>query len=97
MQLLLLCSHFLCHFKRDVLDELHQGCPVLKGDKYGVWHKKVDLAFVCAEVDWVLTEPQPIEPSAPVRAKMTVMLHGRKWRWIMLLYRWHMTLRTESG
>ena len=42
--------------------------PVLKGDSYGEWHKKVDPAFVCAEVDWVLTEPQPTEPPAPVRA-----------------------------
>jgi len=42
--------------------------PTLKGDNYGEWRKKVDLAFICAEVDWVLTEPKPKEPPAPVRA-----------------------------
>ena len=41
--------------------------PTLKGDNYGEWRKKVDLAFICAEVDWVLTEPKPKEPPAPVR------------------------------
>jgi len=41
---------------------------VLKGDNYGEWRKNVDLAFISAEMDWVLTEPQPTEPPAPVRA-----------------------------
>ena len=41
--------------------------PILKGDNYGEWRKKVDLAFICAEVDWVLTEPKPKEPPAPAR------------------------------
>ena len=27
MQLLSVCSHFLYRFRRDVLEELHQGCP----------------------------------------------------------------------
>ena len=42
--------------------------PTLKGDNYGEWRKKVDLAFICAEVDWVLSEPKPKELPAPVRA-----------------------------
>jgi hypothetical protein len=29
--------------------------------------KKIDLAFVLAEVDWVVTTPCPSEPVAPVR------------------------------
>ena len=41
--------------------------PTLKGDNYGEQRKKVDLAFICAEVDWVLTEPKPKEPPAPAR------------------------------
>ena len=41
--------------------------PTLKGDNYGEWIKKVDLAFICAEVDWLLTEPKPKEPPTPVR------------------------------
>lgn len=27
---------------------------------------KVDMAFICAEVDWVLGEPQPVKPPGPV-------------------------------
>ena len=42
--------------------------PTLKGDNYGEWRKKVDLAFICAEVDQVLSEPKPKEPPAPARA-----------------------------
>ena len=42
--------------------------PLLKGDNYGEWKRKLDLAFVLGEVDWVLTEPRPIEPVGPVRA-----------------------------
>ena len=29
--------------------------------------KKIDLAFILAEVDWVVTSPCPTEPVAPVR------------------------------
>jgi hypothetical protein len=29
----------------------------LRGDNYTEWRKKVDLAFVCAEVDWVVDTP----------------------------------------
>ncbi|XP_073365707.1 uncharacterized protein [Aegilops tauschii subsp. strangulata] len=41
--------------------------PTLRGDNYTEWRKKVDLAFVCAEVDWVVNEPQPVRPTEPVR------------------------------
>jgi hypothetical protein len=39
----------------------------LRGDNYTEWRKKVDLAFVCAEVDWVVDTPQPVKPIEPVR------------------------------
>ena len=35
--------------------------PTLKGDNYGEWIKKIDLAFVCGEVDEMITTPKPIE------------------------------------
>jgi hypothetical protein len=41
--------------------------PPLKGDNYAEWKKKIDLAFVLAEVDRVVTTPCPTEPVAPVR------------------------------
>ncbi|XP_066341773.1 carotene epsilon-monooxygenase, chloroplastic-like [Miscanthus floridulus] len=41
--------------------------PTLKGDNYTEWRKKIDLAFILAEVDWVVTSPCPTEPVAPVR------------------------------
>ena len=41
--------------------------PTLRGDNYTEWRKKVDFAFVCAEVDWVLDTPQPDKPPEPVR------------------------------
>jgi hypothetical protein len=39
----------------------------LRGDNYTEWRKKVDLAFVCAEVDWVVDTPHPVKPIEPVR------------------------------
>ena len=39
----------------------------LKGDNYIEWKKKIDLAFILAEVDWVVTTPCTTEPVAPVR------------------------------
>ena len=39
----------------------------LKGDNYTECKKKIDLTFILAEVDWVVTSPCPIEPVAPVR------------------------------
>jgi hypothetical protein len=41
--------------------------PTLRGDNYTEWRKKVNLAFVCAEVDWVVDTPQPVKPTEPVR------------------------------
>ena len=41
--------------------------PTLRGDNYTEWRKKVDFAFVCAEVDWVVETPQPVKPTEPVR------------------------------
>ena len=51
--------------------------PTLKGDNYIEWKKKIDLAFILAEVDWVVTTPCPKEPVAPMREMMRQMLHGR--------------------
>jgi hypothetical protein len=31
--------------------------PSLKGDNYTEWKKKIDLAFVLVEVDWVVVAP----------------------------------------
>jgi hypothetical protein len=41
--------------------------PTLKGDNYTQWKKKIDLAFILVEVDWVVTTPCPIELETPVR------------------------------
>ena len=41
--------------------------PTLKGDNYGEWIKKIDLAFVCGEVDEMITTSNPTEPQALVR------------------------------
>ena len=41
--------------------------PALRGDNYTEWRKKVELAFVCAELDWVVDIPQPVRPTDPVR------------------------------
>ena len=41
--------------------------PTLKGDNYTEWKKKIDLAFILAEMDWVVTSPCPTEHVAPVR------------------------------
>src|SRR3954470_3547118 len=40
---------------------------LLSGDNYSEWRKKVDLAFGCAEVDWVVDTKQPVKPADPVR------------------------------
>ena len=61
--------------------------PTLKGDNYIEWKKKIDLAFILAEVDWVVTTPCPTEPVAPVREineadasqRMSYNLEYRKW------------------
>ena len=62
MQLLLLLFVF-SHYLNYVFKEI----PTLKGDNYIEWKKNIDLAFILAEVDWVVTTPCPKEPVAPVR------------------------------
>ena len=42
--------------------------PTLKGDNYNEWKKKLDLAFILGEVDWVVTAKCPTESEAPVQA-----------------------------
>jgi hypothetical protein len=41
--------------------------PTLKGDNYIEWRRKLDLAFILGEVDWVVTAPCPIKPEASMR------------------------------
>ena len=41
--------------------------PALKRDNYTKWKKKIDLAFVLAEVDWVISIPFPTKLVEPVR------------------------------
>nr|ABA99659.2 retrotransposon protein, putative, Ty1-copia subclass [Oryza sativa Japonica Group] len=43
--------------------------PTLKGDNYAEWKRKLDLAFILGEVDWVLTTPCPIEPAELIRGE----------------------------
>jgi hypothetical protein len=71
--------------------------PPLKGDNYTEWKKKIDLAFILAEVDWLVTTLCPTEPVAPVRELMSLMLTGKIERGTMLLNRWHMTCKCKSG
>jgi hypothetical protein len=41
--------------------------PTLKGDNHAKWKRKIDLAFILAEVNWVVITPCPTEPVAHVR------------------------------
>ncbi|RLN24304.1 uncharacterized protein C2845_PM07G17980 [Panicum miliaceum] len=41
--------------------------PILRGDNYNEWYKKLDLFFTMAALDWVLSAPVPVEPQTPVR------------------------------
>ena len=41
--------------------------PTLNAENHKEWSRKVNLAFVCAELDWVLKETQPVLPPQPVR------------------------------
>jgi hypothetical protein len=67
MHAIVLSSHIFVNFRRLQFDELPQRCPTLRGDNYTKWRKKVDLAFVCAEVDWVVDTQQPVKPIELVR------------------------------
>jgi hypothetical protein len=39
----------------------------LSSDNYTEWRKKVDLAFVCADVDWVVDTLHLVKPTESVR------------------------------
>jgi hypothetical protein len=39
----------------------------LKGDNHTEWTKKINLAFILAEVDWVVTTSCPTKLVAPMR------------------------------
>ena len=70
MQLLLLCSHYFLKFSAGMnLMGFINRIPTLKGDNYGEWINKIDLAFVCGEVDEMITTPKPTEPPALVRGE----------------------------
>ncbi|CAN6319967.1 unnamed protein product [Urochloa humidicola] len=43
--------------------------PKLKGDNFTEWKSKLDLAFACGEVQWVLKAPKPVELAAPKRTE----------------------------
>jgi hypothetical protein len=58
--------------------------PILNAENHKEWIRKVDLAFVCAELDSVLKEPQPVHPQKPERDEKTMMLHGQRNKEIML-------------
>ena len=67
--IIIMFSLFFEIFSGDELDGIHSHIPTLKGDNYDEWIKKVDLAFVCGEVDEMITTPKPTEPPAPVRGE----------------------------
>ena len=72
--------------------------PTLKGDNYIEWKKKIDLAFILAEVDWVVTTPCPTEPVAPVRETNEAdAAWTTREREILHPKRCHMTLSIGSG
>jgi hypothetical protein len=41
--------------------------PIRNAENHKDWIRKVHLAFVCADLDWVLKEPQPVQPEKLVR------------------------------
>ena len=67
--LLCLCSHSIWIVFSGEYNLM--GCikeiSTLKGDNYTEWKKKIDLAFILAEMDWVVISPCPTEPVALVR------------------------------
>ena len=68
MQLLLLRSHYFLNFSAGMnFMGFINHIPTLKEDNYGEWIKKVDLAFVCGEVDEMITTPKPTELPALMR------------------------------
>jgi hypothetical protein len=47
--------------------------PILKGDNYNEWYRKLDLYFIMGELDWVLATPTPTEPVPPVLDRTQIM------------------------
>ena len=41
--------------------------PMLTEENYPEWKRKLELFFVMAGADWILSAPCPTEPVAPVR------------------------------
>uniref|UniRef100_A0A453MU40 Uncharacterized protein n=1 Tax=Aegilops tauschii subsp. strangulata TaxID=200361 RepID=A0A453MU40_AEGTS len=69
--------------------------PTLRGDNYTEWRKKVDLAFVYDEVDWVVAlQCRSNQQSQSEIQKMMILL-GTKRRGIMLQWRWHIPSKTK--
>ena len=69
--------------------------PTLRGDNYSEWRKKVDLAIICAEVDWVVDTLQNHQSHSEMIKMM--MLLGRKIKGIMLLWSCHIPSKRKSG
>ena len=69
----------------------------LRGDNYTEWRKKVYLAFVCAEVDWVVDTPQPVKPIESVRDAKDDDNVWEKRGGIMLHWRCRIPSATKSG
>jgi hypothetical protein len=57
--------------------------PILNTENHKEWIRKVNLAFVCVELDWVLKEPKPVQPPKPMRDEKLMMLHGKRKEGIM--------------
>ena len=71
--------------------------PTLKGDNYTEWKKKIDLASILAEVDWVVSSPCPTEPVTPVRATNEADAAWATKERDLNPKRCHMTLSMGSG
>ena len=72
--------------------------PTLTGDNYTEWKKKINLSFILAEVDWVVTSPCPTEPVTPERERQTSLMPlGQLKRGILNPKRCPMTLSIGSG
>ena len=41
--------------------------PLLHGNNYQEWRRRLDLTFTLVEIEWIFNEPCPTEPVAPVR------------------------------
>jgi hypothetical protein len=58
--------------------------PILKGDNYNEWYRKLDLYFIMGELDWVLATPTPTEPVLPLREDTDT---DASWKQIELAYK----------